>query len=394
MAAGDIALRVLPGDVVDEDVLGDDHVTLHPHHLGDVGDAPGAVAQARRLHDHVDGAAQHLANGARRQRIAAHGDHALDAADGLARAVGVQRAHRAVVARIHRLQQVECLGAAHLADDDALRPHAQAVLDQVAHGDRALALKVRRTGFKTHGVRLLQLQLGCVLTGDDALVVVDVARKAVEQRGLAGAGAARNEGVDPASSDHLQDLATLRGDRAEPDQLLQRELVLLELADCQCGAIDGERRHDHVDAGAIGEAGIADRGGFVDAPADLADDALADVEQLLIVAETDAGLLDLAFDLDVGRAGAIHHDVGDVVAREQRLERPIAEHVVADVVEQLLLLGDRHHDVLDRDDLVDDVADFLARGFGVKLGELGEVDRLDERAEDRALDLVVGLGMA
>jgi hypothetical protein len=36
-------------------------------------------------------------------------------------------------------------------------------------------------------VRLLQLKLGGVLAGDDALVVVDVAGEAVEQRGLARA---------------------------------------------------------------------------------------------------------------------------------------------------------------------------------------------------------------
>ena len=41
---------------------------------------------------------------------------------------------------------------------------------------------------------------------------------------------------------------------------------------------------------------------FVDAAADLADDALADVQQLLVVAEADAGLLDLAGDFDVDRA--------------------------------------------------------------------------------------------
>ena len=100
-------------------------------------------------------------------------------------------------------------------------------------------------------------------------------------------------------------------------------------------------------------------------------------------------LLDLAGDFDEDRAGAVDHDVGDVVARQQRLERTVAEHVVADIVEQFFLLGDRHHDVLDRDDLVDDVADFLARRFAVELGELGEVDRLDQRAEDRRLDLVI-----
>ncbi len=172
-------------------------------------------------------------------------------------------------------------------------------------------------------------------------------------------------------------------------QLVQRQLVLLEFADGERGPVDRQRRHDGVDAGAVGEARVADRRGFVDAPADLADDALADVEQLLVVAEADAGALDLAGDFDVDGAGAVDHDVGDVVARQQRLQRAVAEHVVADVVEQLFLLGDRHHDVLDRDDLVDDVADFLARRLAVELGELGEVDRLDQGAEDRRLDLVV-----
>ncbi len=141
---------------------------------------------------------------------------------------------------------------------------------------------------------------------------------------------------------------------------------------------------------AVRQARVADRRGFVDAAADLADDALADVEQLLVVAEADAGLLNLALDFDVDRAGAVHHDVGDVVARQQRLERAEAEHVVADVVEQFFLLGDRHHDVLDGDDFVDDVADFLARAIGVEPRELREIDRLDQRAEDGAFDLVIG----
>ena len=188
----------------------------------------------------------------------------------------------------------------------------------------------------------------------------------------------------------LQDLGAFWRDGAELDQLIERQLVLLELADGERGPVDRERRHDDVDARAVRQARVADRRGFVDAAADLADDALADVEQLLVVAEADAGLLNLAVDFDVDRAGAVDHDVGDVVARQQRLERAVAEHVVADVVEQLFLLGDRHHDVLDRDDLVDDVADFLARGIGVEPGELREVDGLDQRAEDRALGLVIG----
>src|SRR5579863_8566808 len=75
MPAKDFAVRVLADHVVEEQILGDDGVTFHPHHLGDVGDATGAVAQARGLNDDVDRRADHLANGPRRQRKAAHRDH-------------------------------------------------------------------------------------------------------------------------------------------------------------------------------------------------------------------------------------------------------------------------------------------------------------------------------
>jgi hypothetical protein len=44
--------------------------------------------------------------------------------------VGVERAHGAVVAGVHGLEEVERLRAAHLAHDDPLGPHAQAVLDR------------------------------------------------------------------------------------------------------------------------------------------------------------------------------------------------------------------------------------------------------------------------
>ena len=63
------------------------------------------------------------------------------------------------------------LGAADLADDDPVGPHAQRVAHQVALGDLALALDVRRPGLQPDDVRLLQLQLGGVLDGDDPLAV-------------------------------------------------------------------------------------------------------------------------------------------------------------------------------------------------------------------------------
>ena len=108
------------------------------------------------------------------------------------------------MAGVHGLQQVERLGSADFADDDAFRPHTQAVAHQIAHGDLAFAFEVGRPRFQAHHVRLLQLQFGGVFAGDDALVVVDELGQTVEQRGLAGTGAAGHQRVDAAAADDLR----------------------------------------------------------------------------------------------------------------------------------------------------------------------------------------------
>ena len=191
------------------------------------------------------------------------------------------------------------------------------------------------------------------------------------------------------ASDDAQHARAGRRDRAEAHQIVQRQLVLAELTNGERGTIQRQRRRDDVDARAVEQARVAYRRGFIDAAADLAHDALADVHQLRIVAEADRRELHLAADFDEDAVGAIDHDVGDVVARQQRLERAIAQHVVADVLQQVFLLGDGHHHRLDRDDLVDDVADFLARRIRIELRELRQIDRVDQRVKDGGLDLVV-----
>ena len=74
------------------------------------------------------------------------------------------------MAGIHRLQHVECLFAAALADDDAIGPHSQRILDQIALANLALALDVGGARFQAADMRLLQLQFGGILDGDEALV--------------------------------------------------------------------------------------------------------------------------------------------------------------------------------------------------------------------------------
>src|SRR2546423_10125305 len=64
MLADDVAVGVLAGHLVHEDVLRDDDVAFHTDHFSDVGDAAGTIAQACRLHDDVHRSAHHFPDGA------------------------------------------------------------------------------------------------------------------------------------------------------------------------------------------------------------------------------------------------------------------------------------------------------------------------------------------
>ena len=72
--------------------------------------------------------------------------------------------------RIHGLQHVKRFLAAHLPDYDAVRPHAQAVDQQLALAHGALAFDIGGPGFEPHHMRLFQLQLGRVLDSHNTLL--------------------------------------------------------------------------------------------------------------------------------------------------------------------------------------------------------------------------------
>ena len=82
------------------------------------------------------------------------------------------------MAGVERLEHVERLAAADLADDDAVGPHAQRGAHEIAHRDRACALGVGRPRFEPHDVRLREAELGGLLDRDDALVGGDRATTA------------------------------------------------------------------------------------------------------------------------------------------------------------------------------------------------------------------------
>ena len=262
------------------------------------GDAALAVGHALQLHDHADGGGDLAADRGDGHRQAGHADQLLEARDRLARIVGVDGRHRAFVAGVHGLQHVEGFLAAALAEDDALGPHAQRVLDQLALADFALAFDVRRPRLHARDMRLLQLQFGGVLDGDQALLLRDERRQRVEHRGLAGAGAARDDRGDARLHGGGQQLGHLRLDRADLDQLVQVERLLGELADRDQRAVDADRPHRDVDARAVEQARVAERMRFIDPAADRRDDLVDDAQQMRLVLEAAGHRLEQAVALD------------------------------------------------------------------------------------------------
>src|SRR5262249_50840136 len=153
-----------------------------------------------------------------------------------------------VVACVHGLKKIERLGTANLADNDALWTHTQAVFDKLAHGNFAASFKVWRPSFETHHMRLLELQFGGVLAGDDALIGIYKAGQTVQQRRLAGPGTAGHDGIYATAADDFEDFGTFLGNRSKSDQLFEGKLVLFEFADRESRAVDRQRRRNDIDA--------------------------------------------------------------------------------------------------------------------------------------------------
>src|ERR1051326_8433366 len=195
-----------PGFFKHKNVLHGDQVAFHAHAFRYVRDAARTVAEARHLHEHVDGRTDLLAHGTHPHVCVGHTDHDFQASDSVARIVGVHGGQRAVMARIHGLQHVEGLFATALTDDDAVGAHTEGVDDKLADANRALSFHVRRAGLHPGYVGLAEAQLSRVFDGDDALVFWNVRRENVEQSRFAGAGTAGDDDVQPCFDAALEQL--------------------------------------------------------------------------------------------------------------------------------------------------------------------------------------------
>ncbi len=169
---------------------------------------------------------------------------------------------------------------------------------------------------------------------------------------------------------------------------IESDALFGELTDGDRRPVDGKRRHDDVDAAAIGEARVDQGTRFVDAPPHLADDARGDVHHVRVVAEGDVGEFQLAAALHVDLLGPVDQDVGDRVVGEQRLERTEAEHIVEQHGDEIPLLEQVEAHLLFGEDLTDDLGDLAGEFRPRQTHRRGDIDALRHRGLDALLGLL------
>ena len=114
------------------------------------------------------------------------------------------------------------------------------------------------------------------------------------------------------------------------DQLLGGQRRGTEPPNGEDGAVHRERGNDGVDARAIGQPRVHHRRRFINPPPHTGDDLVDDLEQVAVIAESNARLAEHAATFHVHRAVGVHQDVVDGVVLEQLLKGPEAEDFVED----------------------------------------------------------------
>ena len=166
-------------------------------HCLDSADSPDTCGVAFQLDNDVDGAVDLISDGLDRQRDIRHGGQCLQTAERVCRGVGVHGGQRALVTCVHGLKHVERLATADLADDDAIRTHAQRVSHQITNRHLPRTFSIGRTCLQADHMGLLQGQLGGVLNGDDPLSIRNHSGQRIEEGRLSGAGPTGDENVEP-----------------------------------------------------------------------------------------------------------------------------------------------------------------------------------------------------
>ncbi len=124
-----------------------------------------------------------------------------------------------------------------------------------------------------------------ILNGNQAFLVGNESRQRVQHRSLAGTGTTRDDCRNASGHCRGQHFGHLRPQGAHFDQLVQAQRFFRKFADRNERAVNGDRPHCYVDAGAVEKARVAKWLRFINAAADGRHDTVDDAQEMSFVAK-------------------------------------------------------------------------------------------------------------
>jgi DNA invertase Pin-like site-specific DNA recombinase len=207
--------------------------------------------RANEVDDDVNRRLHLLPYGGVRQIEARHQRHGLNAPERVGGRARVNRRERPVVPGVHRLEHVERLAAAYLADHDAIRSHAQRVPYERAQRDLSPALDIRGPRLEARDVMTVQAELCSVLDCHDPLSRADEGGERVQERRLPGSCAAGDDDVHSAPDSPAEERNLAGHERAEIDQVGDAQRLLRKPPDGEQRAVERQRREHGVHAAPV-----------------------------------------------------------------------------------------------------------------------------------------------
>jgi hypothetical protein len=198
------------------------------------------------VHDDIDRGRHLIADVGGGEIDTRHHRHRLETPEQVAARVGVRGGERAVVTRVHRLEHVQRLATANLADDDPVGPHPERVADQIPNRHLPAPFDVGGAGLQRDHMRSVEAELCGVLDRDQALVVRDERREDPEQGRLAAAGPTAHDDVGTPANARGEEPHRARPDRALLEDVLGGQRHRRERADREHGAAERKGRNDRV----------------------------------------------------------------------------------------------------------------------------------------------------
>ena len=303
-------------------LLRGNHVVNKAGHFRDRGNAALAVGQAADLHNEIqcigDLPAQADLTALKAGKTCQH-FHAMQA---FTSRTGMDGGHRSIVPRVHGLQHFQHLGTAYLTHHNAVGAHAQAVAQQITNRHHTRTIKATGAAFHAHDMRVRQGQLGRVFDRHHALICGNKARNRVEHRGFAAACATTNQDVAALTHGQFQQARHALVQRAELDHILHTQRIAAEFANRDCRPVKRQRLNHHIDAPAIGQAGIHHGSRFIQPAPQWRDDAAHDAQHMGVVGKVKRLLLQHPFARDKHALVAIDQDVFYFGVSHQVIKRP------------------------------------------------------------------------